>query len=543
MSVEMRQIPFAALMGQALREGRSRGTLFGVPIRRVEAGPGLSLFGGRMETPVGPAAGPHTQLAQNLIAAYGAGARFFELKTVQVLWGEQLGIQRPCIYVRDEGYNVEWSTELSPEQAAEEYIKGALALKLLSRELDLGEPEGFVFNLSVGYDLPGIQSPAVDRFLETMKDASSTPFWRACLEEAKSLPLERTDAAFLEGISPIISNNVTLSTMHGCPPAQIRAIAAWLLEEKGLNTYIKCNPTLLGYETCRRLLDEQGYTDIAFDREQFDRDMQLPDAVAMFHDLLALARDRGLRFGVKLTNTFPVRIQRGELPGDTMYLSGKALFPLSLTTAAVLSEAMEGTLPMSFSGGADETCAADLLRAGIWPVTVATLLLKAGGYRNLTKLARSCAGAEVPPQVDTPAIRAMEERHLRTGDHFRRRERVKAAGQQPPFSCGRCSTCVDVCPNRANYFVEGLEKKVVHLDGPCNDCGNCASVCPFGFRPYADKFVLYPDRETLLSSSRDGFLPAGDLYRWQGKLGENQRELPEEVQQFIAAVRAMDLAR
>ena len=33
------------------------------------------------------AAGPHTQLAQNLVAAYYAGARFFELKTVQKMDG------------------------------------------------------------------------------------------------------------------------------------------------------------------------------------------------------------------------------------------------------------------------------------------------------------------------------------------------------------------------------------------------------------------------------------------------------------------------
>ena len=30
----------------------------------------------KMETPCGPAAGPHTQLAQNIIAAYLTGSRF-----------------------------------------------------------------------------------------------------------------------------------------------------------------------------------------------------------------------------------------------------------------------------------------------------------------------------------------------------------------------------------------------------------------------------------------------------------------------------------
>ena len=85
----------------------------------------LTLFGEELEVPLGPAAGPHTQMAQNIISAYIGGARFFELKTVQALDGEDLAkcIARPCINAEDEGYNCEWSTELTVEQAYEEYVK------------------------------------------------------------------------------------------------------------------------------------------------------------------------------------------------------------------------------------------------------------------------------------------------------------------------------------------------------------------------------------------------------------------------------------
>ena len=68
-----------------------------------------TIFGKVCETPVGPAAGPHSQLAQNIVASYLAGGRFIELKTVQKL--ESLRIEKPCIDVPDEGYNTEWSTE------------------------------------------------------------------------------------------------------------------------------------------------------------------------------------------------------------------------------------------------------------------------------------------------------------------------------------------------------------------------------------------------------------------------------------------------
>ena len=50
----------------------------------------MRLFGRKLETPFGPAAGPHTQLTQNIVASYVAGSRFFELKTVQKLDGEDL---------------------------------------------------------------------------------------------------------------------------------------------------------------------------------------------------------------------------------------------------------------------------------------------------------------------------------------------------------------------------------------------------------------------------------------------------------------------
>jgi putative selenate reductase len=547
MSITMKPIPFPELLRQAMGEYRARHTLFGVPVAPVPAlSAPVELYGTALESVIGPAAGPHTQLSQNLAAGYAAGGRFFELKTVQVLWGEELGIQRPCIFVRDEGYNTEWSTELSPEQAAEEYIKGWLLLKLLCREFDLGSPEGFVFNLSVGYDLPGIQSPSVDRFLNVMKDASLTPFWGQCIDEALRIPFEQVDEAYIRGISPNISNNITLSTMHGCPPEQIEAIAAYLMEEKGLHTSIKCNPTLVGREAARRLLDAQGYEDIRFDPAQFDHDMKREDALPMLRRLLDKGKALGLRFGVKLTNTFPVKIEHGELAGETMYLSGKALFPLSLATARLLTEELEGELPISFSGGADEHCAGALFGAGIYPITVATVLLKRGGYKNLSKLAGVCALEKpVLVRVDGEKLAALEKNALEHSEHFRRKEPKKALGQVPPFACGRCTTCMDVCPNRANYLVPGLKQKGIHLDGPCNDCGACACACPFGFRPYADKFVLFPDEATLRESVRDGFVLTGDgcLVRYQKALVQDLSALPDEVKELMEAVRAMELAQ
>jgi hypothetical protein len=201
----MHPIPFDRLMEHIVTEYRQEGSVFGITnFFRADPKRSVSMFGERMETPVGPAAGPHTQLAQNIVSAYLCGARFFELKTVQTLDGEDLPVEKPCILAEDEGYNVEWSTELRVGQALDEYIKAWFALKLLSKEFSLGGEDGFIFNMSVGYDLKGIQSPKIDAFIEGLKDASGTEAWRECQSWALSNAgrFSRVDEDYVRGISP-----------------------------------------------------------------------------------------------------------------------------------------------------------------------------------------------------------------------------------------------------------------------------------------------------------------------------------------------------
>lgn len=387
MNDRMTPIPFPKLMEWILIEKEH---VFGIKqIFKTASHKYLNLFNEKLEIPCGPAAGPHTQLAQNIIAAYLAGARFFELKTVQTLDGEDLPVDKPCIRAEDECYNVEWSTELTVPEALEEYIKAWFALKLMSKEFDLGDPNGFIFNMSVGYDLEGIRSTKINAFIEGLKDASSTPIWHACIEWAKShlQAFQSIDEAYLLGISSHISSSVTLSTLHGCPPDEIERIATYLLKEKGLHTYIKCNPTLLGYDFTRTILNQMGYDYLVFDTHHFEHDLQFDQAVPMLERLIALSNKLSLTFGVKLTNTFPVQITRSELPGKEMYMSGRALFPLTLSLAYKLAHTFKGNLNISFSGGVDAYNIKELFELGIYPITFATTLLKPGGYNRLYQIA------------------------------------------------------------------------------------------------------------------------------------------------------------
>ena len=392
MSDIMRPIPFSQLMNWIIEEHKTQDAIFGVRKMVTTNQEGaLPIFDERIETPFGPAAGPNTQLAQNIVASYVAGSRFFEFKTVQVMDGEELSkcVNKPCIVAQDECYNCEWSTELEVPQAFAEYVKAWFACHLIVREYGLGSPDGFVFNMSVGYDLEGIKSPKVDAYIEGMKDASGSDVWNECRTWALANldKFEHVDAAFVESIPARVSNSITESTLHGCPPAEIERIATYLITEKGLNTYIKCNPTLLGYEFARQRLNELGFDYIVFDDTHFREDLQWADAVPMFERLIALCAERGLEFGVKLTNTFPVDVTRNELPSTEMYMSGRSLFSLTIEAVRRITEQFDGKLRISYSGGATVYNIRALYDAGIWPVTLATDVLKPGGYERFSQMA------------------------------------------------------------------------------------------------------------------------------------------------------------
>lgn len=391
----MTPIKFDKLINWAVSEYKNSNTMFGVHRPYIKKDKKvLNIFGEKMETPFGPAAGPNTQLAQNIIAAYFAGSRFFELKTVQVMDGDELAkcIARPCILANDEGYNCEWSTELFVSQAMDEYIKAWLALKVFSKFYGLGSPDGFIFNMSVGYDLEGIKSKKIDDFIEGLKDASKLPQWKEYKDILKNYFPKET--LLIDNISSRVCRSVTLSTLHGCPPEEIEKIASYLITEKHLNTFVKCNPTILGYEYARKTLDDMGYDYIAFDKHHFNEDLQYSDAIPMFHRLKKLAEDNNLEFGLKLSNTFPVDVKAGELPSEEMYMSGKSLYPLTIEMANRISADFNGKMRISYSGGADFFNIDKLFETGIWPITVATTILKPGGYQRLTQLAKKLENHE-----------------------------------------------------------------------------------------------------------------------------------------------------
>ncbi len=468
----MRPLSLKELLLRSFSELKAKDTIFDIPrelFRLEPRTPRTRLLSTECGIPIGPAAGPHTQLAQNILASYLSGGRYIELKTVQIL--DELSIEKPCIDARDEGYNVEWSTEFTLEQAYDEYLKAWFLLHVFDFAADFaGAPSGgsrhyrpsFLFNMSVGYDLKGIKSEKMDLYIRRMIDSSDEPLFinysHHGLEAAAAAAVGTSFEAGIEAlvsreynVSPAICSSVTLSTMHGCPPGEIEAICEYLMIEKGLDTLVKLNPTLLGYARVRDILDRLGYGYVKIKREGFEHDLQYADAVPMLKRLGKIAADSGRFFGVKLTNTLAVVNNAGVLPGDDMYLSGRTLYPITINLAAKLAAEFGGKLPMSISGGVSSWNVKELLDAGIKPVTVATEILKPGGYgrlKGMIETAEETAGSWSRPGIDVKALEKAASDSLTAafvGKEYRGEGEVSISGPLPMFDCF-VAPCVVTCP-------------------------------------------------------------------------------------------------
>ncbi len=465
MEKAFRPIPLELLARWVFGELESRDTVLGIPnacVARPEPRLASRLLGRRLAAPLGVAAGPHSQLAQNIVASWLCGARFIELKTVQIL--DEVTVSRPCIDSADETFNCEWSQELKLEQSFDEYLKAWVLVHALAAKLGLPEP-GTLFAMSVGYDLEGIRSPRVQKLIASIRDA----------KDALPAVVDAVAAAW-PGVRDVeipasLSDHITLSTMHGCPPVEIERIARYLLEEVGVHTWVKLNPTLLGPDRLRGLLNSTFGYGIEVPEAAFGHDPRFEDALPMVKRLAATASAAGREFGVKLSNTLEVANHRPVFPSNekTMYMSGRALHPLTLTLARLVDDELDGSVPISFCGGADAWNFADLVADGVAPITVCTDLLKPGGYSRLQQYltnlgaAMDAAGASsldafVEKTSGGRGRRWNLARHVERvvadgkGGRFARRERPLVFKGSRPLGAFDCiaAPCMDACPAHQN---------------------------------------------------------------------------------------------
>ena len=521
--------PLQVLLGRVANEWKSRHRIFDLPIARlydVSEGPDLSTdFMGRpAATPVGPAAGPHTQLAENILLSWLGGGRIIELKTVQIL--DELEISRPCIDMETVGYNVEWSQELKIYQSLDEYVKAWMMIEILSSWDELTpylgpDPGPHIFDISVGYDLEGISTPQVGAFIDGLMDAG---------EAIDRLRHEIPDPfGDWQGhdFPTRIADTVTLSTFHGCPPEEIESITKHLMTRHGLDVVVKLNPTLLGYDRVGEVVhDLLGYDEIRLRHEDFEADLQFDRGVELITELDRFANEHDRRFGIKLSNTLVVDNHRNYLPDTPMYLSGQPLHVVTMTLLGVLDEALpgklgvtgtEGPIQVSFSAGVTKDNLADVAALGLTPITVCSDLLKPGGYGRIKPMlvglekAMSSLGCRSLAAWRTHAgdgaltsyVSRLRESALL--EHYTRKGTSKlprvVEHELEMWGCVACNFGVTVCPNDAflrlptpdELELEGRQQYLC-LAELCNECGNCTTFCPEHGEPWQIKPRLFLDR-------------------------------------------------
>ncbi len=459
-------IRLSTLLKITLDQIDSKKQFFGIPMEvffnpKTSDSFRLTRYNQLLETPIGVAAGPHSQLTQNIVAAWLCGARYIELKTVQNL--DELNVSKPCIDMQDEGYNCEWSQELKIHESFDQYLNAWIIIHVLKHKFGWDSKEiGTIFNMSVGYNLEGILQENVQWFFDKMKDCSSEKN-KKITEISELYPeIKNID------IPDCISNNITLSTMHGCPSDEIEKIGRYLIEEKKLHTTIKLNPTLLGKQQLHNILDISGFKTLVPDLA-FEHDLKYDDAISIIKNLRATAKRNNVDFGLKLTNTLESTNHKSIFPESEkmMYMSGRALHPIAVSLANKLQKEFNGELDISFSAGVNAFNIHKVISCGLSPATVCSDILKPGGYGllnqylvNLEKEFRisesktiedyilSTSGKKSKPRgilrnLNNYVNQVIEEKAYKKTDI--REPSIKTSRALKTFDCIQ-APCVDTCP-------------------------------------------------------------------------------------------------
>lgn len=557
-----------------LAEFESKESIYGYPKRKFLLGYedydfSVDFHDKKAATVLGPASGPHTQMVQNIILSFLGGGRIMELKTVQIL--DQLDIPRPCIDVRNIGYNVEWSQELRLEDSLQEYITAWVLLKIIEEKELLGIPKGdpfydTVFDISVGYDLKGISSPEVNQWLKRIMNAEKD------IAEILNTLTGEHEALKTLNIDPKIANSATLSTFHGCPRDEIEKIVEHLIGEHGLHTIVKMNPTILGYDFARKTLDNLGYPHIELDPKAFEDDLQFEDGVEMMKRLQKFAEKHNVKVGSKFTNTLVVKNKEDIFKDEVMYLSGAPLHVISMNAMHRFRQEMGDDFHISFSAGIARHNFADSVLCNMRPITTCTDLLKTGGYtrmfdylkdlksrmedsgcfnmaqfliKNAAESARKnifSAGMDnasriVPKLIENPRY------------HYEKNKKPpkKIDSHLTLFDCITCNKCLPVCPNGANFSIPSGKQKatminflysnegyfiplpgeefeleqdaqIANLADFCNECGDCDTYCPEYGGPFIEKPRFFFSEDSYKQfSTHDGFYFV-DPYCLKGRL-------------------------
>ncbi|HVN49357.1 MAG TPA: glutamate synthase [Bacteroidota bacterium] len=597
---ELVPISFSKLLKRCFYEYEKNDSIFDLPVRkfycpRTDVDLSVKSCGHPAANPVGPAAGPHTQLAQNIVLSWLAGARIIELKTVQA--NDRLSLSRPCIDMATIGYNTEWSQELRLEESAREYVKASMIVEILKRWLveknvfAQGANLDTVIDVSVGYDLAGIQSPRMRQWLNTMQNAS------VLIEGLrKEIPEELKHYRDLS-FTTKISDSITLSTFHGTPANEIERICEFLIGEMNFHVVVKMNPPMLGKKRLEYLLHKKlGYINVEVNPNAYNVNINFDDAVGMMKRLQSFAAQRGKTVGVKFGNTLEVVNKGTFLKEQLQYLSGQPLHVLHLALVHEWRNVFGAEFPVSFSAGVDANNFSDCVALGLVPITVCTDLLRPGGYGrlpqyliNLEKRMKLLGAKSIHEYIvlsskektqnfqsavidNTSAAAARSRENSRYHSSNNQKAPRKIGSHLQLWDCISCDKCIPVCPNDANFFFEvepfgvnyknieiteigwkeitggvySIEKRhqIGNYADACNECGNCDVFCPEDGGPYIVKPRFFGSRETYNTwKTQSGFVLLAEkgMTKLLGRFKDDEYELSLDSEQRTATWENADM--
>ena len=252
---DFRPAPFRDLVTRLHREPLVQNALFGLPQRHWRRSdpdePDTGVFFGdeRVGAPCGPAAGPHTQLAQGILLSYVAGGRVIELKTAHDQ-GRGRVPNAAASFLEPDVW-IDWALPVSLADAACEYVAGAMLIEMFRRDHGLfgGGNEGlsgsWAFEVGVGYDLAGISRAGVRGFLDEIAQAG------AVVSRLRSeIPHEFPEAR--EHAYPTrVARAVSLSVCRDVSADEIEKIGELLIGQHGLDLSLRLDAGCSGRKSSK----------------------------------------------------------------------------------------------------------------------------------------------------------------------------------------------------------------------------------------------------------------------------------------------------
>lgn len=553
--VELQGIPLEKHLESIIKEFTIYGSIYGYPKQgfyKNQYPVDTQIRDKNIITPIGIAAGPHSQLAHNIVLSFLHGARTFELKLAQR--PDDLEVLK---YGRFKGNGTSgngWNQTVDLGILKKEFINAYLLLKALESEEILGIEKGHtfyrtLFDLSVGVDLRGITSARMKNWMNRLVNGSE------CIGEALDQLPERF--SFLKGrsISPFVANSVTLSVFHGCSVEEVESIACYLMEEFNLHLNVKMCPTLLPLPEVERFVyEEMGGGGWELDPTLFETESTFGAYVSLLRRLRKIANEKGLQFGVKISNAIVLKrpIDRER---EQPIIPQPITFILSMFLLKHLRDHLGLNFPLSFSGGINQYNIAQIVSCGVFPTTVSTDLFRVGGYKRLAQQMKCLADSMVDvgardidsfiraraqnfrlsvPQASAFNVDRVMAKILKTGKvghAFSDATALPSDRKHVALTCEGCEFCLTVCPNNAlfSFPLQNCEVNIVNyqvdqgvfipvhekilprqrrqvgvIDELCQAGGNCATYCHDNIRPSAVKprffvnkkrFYKHPDQE------------------------------------------------